>query len=108
MVELAKSVGAEIKENQNCIVRELSAIPEVEYILYARRGSVSLVLTVINEFNAAVRHKIYERQRNVARRLATQEELDFYVLARDNRNPPDFLPTDTETIYERRTNRGVA
>jgi hypothetical protein len=107
MVELAKSVGAEIKENQNCIVGELSAIPEVEYILYARRDSVNLVLTVINEFNAAVRHRIYERQRNVARRLATQE-LDFYVLARDNRNPPDFLPTDMETIYERRTNRGVA
>ncbi|MFQ5925907.1 MAG: hypothetical protein ACE5MH_00540, partial [Terriglobia bacterium] len=37
------------------LVEELSKVPEIEYVLYGREGSVSLVVSVINEFDPIVR-----------------------------------------------------
>ncbi|MFQ5927549.1 MAG: hypothetical protein ACE5MH_08965, partial [Terriglobia bacterium] len=45
-------------------------------------------------------HRIYEKQKIAAARLPGIA-VDFYVRARENRDPEEFLPTDLEVIYQR-------
>lgn len=89
-----------LPEIQALIVTELSKVPELEYVLYRSEGPTNVVISIIEHFNVDVRHKIYESQRSIIRSLPDYI-LDFYVLAREGKDPREFLPTDISVIYER-------
>lgn len=83
------------------IAHELALVKEVEAILTARQGNELHVWTVVNEFDAAVRAKVYEREKSIIDEFANIH-FDFNILSRRNR-PFDEVVHDSslEVTYRR-------
>ena len=91
------SMAAQVKA---IIVEQLSQVPEIEYVLYRKEGSVNIVVSVIGEFDPTLRHKIYKYQKLATAQLPGTE-FDFYIVTREKRDPAEFLPTNMEVLHKR-------
>lgn len=76
---------------RECIAFEFSLIREVEFVYTAfRSNEVFYVWIVIEEFERAVREKIYERQRTIIDEFP-MFQFDFYVIGLMGRNVADLI-----------------
>jgi len=66
------------------VAHELALVEEVEAVLTARRDNEFHIWTVVNEFDADVRKKIYEREKTIIDEFGNLH-FDFNILSRRNR-----------------------
>ncbi|MBI1790293.1 MAG: hypothetical protein HYR60_22400 [Acidobacteria bacterium] len=76
------------------IGHELSLIDEVEAVLTARQDNDLQVWTVVNEFDAGVRAKVYEREKKAIVDEFSELHFGFNILSRRNR-PFDEIVKDS-------------
>lgn len=82
------------------IVKSISQISEVEYILFSKIEDYYEIWTVINKLDREVRERIYDIEFNILRRFKALY-FDFHVICRNNRDIKDFYSSNTKIIFQR-------
>ena len=84
------------------IAFEFSLIPEVAFVYTAfRSNEIFYVWIVIDEFERAVRQRIYERQRTIIDEFP-MFQFDFYVIGLMGRNVGDLIGDESMHLTYRR------
>ena len=105
--DLVKSVSTEdiaqpTSGLRECIAFEFSLVPEVAFVYTAFRiNEVFYVWIVIDEFERAVRHRIYERQRTIIEEFP-MFQFDFYVIGLMGRNVADLIGDESMHLTYKR------
>jgi hypothetical protein len=84
----------------NLIVKHISQVSEVEYILFSKIKDYYEIWTVINKLDRGVREKIYDIEFNMLRKFKGLH-FDFHVICRNDRNIKDFYSSNTKMIFQR-------
>jgi hypothetical protein len=85
---------------ENFIVKYISKVSEVEYILFSKIEDYYEIWTVINKLDREVRERIYDIEFNILRRFKALY-FDFHVICRNNRDIKDFYSSNTKIIFQR-------
>jgi hypothetical protein len=85
---------------ENFIVKCISKVLEVEYILFSKIEDYYEIWTVINKLDRGVREKIYDIEFNILRRFKALY-FDFHVICRNDRDIKDFFSSSTKMIFQR-------
>lgn len=85
---------------ENFIVKCISKVLEVEYILFSKIEDYYEIWTVINKLDREVRELIYDIEFNILRRFKDLY-FDFHVICRNDRDIKDFYSSNTKIIFQR-------
>jgi len=85
---------------ENFIVKCISEVLEVEYILFSKIEDYYEIWTVINKLDRGVRERIYDIEFNILRRFKALY-FDFHVICRNDRDIKDFFSSNTKMIFQR-------
>jgi hypothetical protein len=85
---------------ENFIVKCISKVLEVEYILLSKIEDYYEIWTVINKLDREVRERIYDIEFNILRRFKALY-FDFHVICRNDRDFKDFFSSNTKIIFQR-------
>lgn len=83
------------------IVKNISRVQEVEYILLSKIDNHYEIWTVINKLDRKVRDRIYDVEYNILGYFRDYY-FDFHVICRDDRNIDDICPTNAIIFYQRK------
>lgn len=84
----------------NFIVKCISKVIEVEYILFSKIEDYYEIWTVINKLDRGVRERIYDIEFNILRRFKALY-FDFHVICRNDRDIKEFFSSNTKMIFKR-------
>lgn len=84
------------------IVKSISQITEVEYILFFKEDNYYEIWTVINKLDREVRDRIYDVEYNILERFR-DNYFDFHVICRDEKSIEEICPTNAIIFYRRKT-----
>ena len=85
---------------ESFIVKNISRIPEVEYILLLSTDNYYEIWTVINELDREVRDRIYDIEYNILEQFPDLY-FDFHVVCRNNGSIKHIFPTKAIIFYRR-------
>lgn len=85
---------------ENFIVKYISKVLEVEYIIFSKIEDYYEIWTVINKLDREVRERIYDIEFTILRRFKALY-FDFHVICRNDRNIKDFFSSNTKIIFQR-------
>ena len=97
-----EGVSLPTSDLRDCIAFEFALTPEVAFVYTALRSNeIFYAWIVIDEFDRAVRMKIYERQREIIDEFP-MFQFDFYVIGLDGRNVDDLIGDPSMHLTYRR------
>lgn len=85
---------------ENFIVKCISKVLEVEYIIFSKIEDYYEIWTIINKLDREVRERIYDIEFNILRRFKALY-FDFHVICRNDRDIKDFFSSNTKMIFQR-------
>jgi len=85
---------------ENYIVKCISKVLEVEYIIFSKIEDYYEIWTVINKLDREVRERIYDIEFNILGRFKSLY-VDFHVICRNDRDIKDFYSSNTKIIFQR-------
>jgi hypothetical protein len=83
------------------IAKNISQVPEVEYILISKIDNHYEIWTVINKLDKEVRERIYDVEYDVLEHFK-DNYVDFHVICRDDRKINEIFPTNAIIFYRKK------